>query len=947
MSEGGHAGGGQPRDPAVHATRLDRPQAALSTRVIPELVDAQQLPNAGMGGALVPGAEIGAYEIIRPLGHGGMAHVYAARDKRLGRRVAIKLMTRLDPDLATRFLFEARATAQCQHENIVVIYEVGEHDGEPFMVLEYLEGEPLDHVIRRGVVSAARAVALMIPVVRALRHAHALGIVHRDLKPENIYVTESGVVKVLDFGIAKAFEAGDDAPRERRARPSGAFSTQSVTRLGTAVGTPPYMSPEQLRGEAVDGRTDLWAVGVILFELIAGHHPLGRSLTPDHLHAVRANGSTAMPRAREGCDGIDDSVAHVIDRCLSRREEDGFATAAELLDALEETRTTGRALSADECPYPGLDAFDERDADRFFGREADVRRAVAKLRDQPLVALVGPSGAGKSSLARAGIAPALEQSGEHWLVVRLRPGRRPLESLASTLRDFGETAAPTDLADRLRVEPGYAGAALRDYARAAEAHVLVCVDQLEELYTLGASSEDRLSYTACLAGMADDASAPLRVVATIRSDFLDRVAEDPTFMGQLARGLLFLAPLDRAGLRAALVRPAELAGYRFERDDLVEDMLDELEGASGALPLLQFAAAKLWDGRDRDTMALTAQSYADMGGIAGALATHADRVVAAMPSTARRAARAIFQHLVTPEGTRSVADVEELVASGGADTTRQVIDQLVRARLLAVHTGTDETTVEIVHESLISRWPTLAGWLDEARDDVAFLDQLRTASKQWNDRGRTPGLLWRGDALDDARRWRARNPDRELPDREDAFLREAIFLADRDRIARKRRLITAFAVLVAIAAGAVIALLWIGSAQTAARKSAEQARDEAERALDAQAQAIAETERAEAERRQREAAEREAQTATAQVVEKDEDLRETNAQLAAALAEQEREAKRARAARDEATREAKRARDAEETVRAKQRQLEALLREKEARLRKLEAQQRKISTELK
>src|SRR5205814_1459088 len=149
----------------------------------------------------------------------------------------------------------------------------------------------------------------------------------------------------------------------------------------------------------------------------------------------------------------------------------------------------------------------------------------------------------------------------------------------------------------------------------------------EELYTQVADPAERAAYTQALSAVADDATSPLRVVLSVRSDFLDRVAEDPQFTSELSQGLFFLGPPNRDGLRDAIMQPAELAGYRFEVPAIVEDMLDRLETTPGALPLLQFAASKLWETRDPSRKLLTDASYRAMGGVAGALATHADNVV--------------------------------------------------------------------------------------------------------------------------------------------------------------------------------------------------------------------------------------------------------------------------------------------------------------------------------
>ena len=174
------------------------------------------------GAAIKPGTRVSRLEIIREIGAGGMGTVYLARDLRLGRRVAIKFLQSQNADTARRFLVEARATARCSHENIVIIYEVGEQDGCPFMVLEYLQGQPLSKLVRGDAkLPPQRAVELIMPVVRALTVAHEQGIVHRDLKPDNIFVTDAGTIKVLDFGIAKVLHEDKAPPVAERAAGAG------------------------------------------------------------------------------------------------------------------------------------------------------------------------------------------------------------------------------------------------------------------------------------------------------------------------------------------------------------------------------------------------------------------------------------------------------------------------------------------------------------------------------------------------------------------------------------------------------------------------------------------------------------------------------------------------------------------------------------------------------
>ncbi len=786
---------------------------------------------------LVEGARVLHYELIRELGRGGMGVVWAARDTKLGRRVAIKFLLDASRAVADRFLAEARATAAFQHENIVIIHDVAEPGAPlPYMVLEFLEGQPMRGLMgayQAGTkLAASRVVELALPVARALAAAHAIGLVHRDLKPENVFVTNTGQVKVLDFGIAKAVaptRSSHASPERSQIGELAASMSLNLTREGALVGTLPYMSPEQMGIGDVDHRSDIWALGIMMFEMIAGRHPID-PLTSEGL-ITNAVSDDPMPSIRELAPEIPEALVMLVDSCLRKRIVERVAQATDIVARLEDLLPgrAGRQLAEGESPYPGLTAFQETDANRFFGRQRDITRMVAKVRELPITGIVGPSGVGKSSFIRAGVGPALKASGERWDVVTLRPGRQPLASLASIVQKLttrsgmdveSQVGEHHQLMHRLRNEPGYVGTMLRARARASGGHVLLFVDQFEELYTLVPDIEERRAFTAALAGVADDAAAPLRVVVSMRSDFLDRVAEDPRMMEELSRGLVFLQPPDRNGLREALVSPIEMVGHRFETADMVEDMLSALAGTNGALPLLQFAASKLWDARDRQRRLLTVQSYNAIGGISGALATHADDVVAQMNERMQKLTQKIFRRLVTPERTRAIVELADLYQlAGDQQEVARTLEALVNARLLVVQTRADAGggSVEIVHESLIERWPTMRRWLDEDQEDAAFVAQLAAAAKQWEAKGHAAGLLWRGDAMEEARRWYNARP-RELPVREKAFLEAVFALARRGTRAKRLALIVSFCILGAVAAGASVMLVKISVANSEAEK---------------------------------------------------------------------------------------------------------------------------------
>ncbi len=797
--------------------------------------------------SLVPGSMVGQYELIRELGRGGMGVVYLARDPRLGRRVALKLLQTVDPEWTRRFLVEARATAQFNHENIVVIHEVGVHEDSPFMVLEYLQGQTLASLLEAsGAIQVKRAVEIMASVLRALSSAQELGIVHRDLKPENIFLTDSGVVKVLDFGIAKVLRGDQGADVLERTGGGDASRFGGDGTKSSFAGTLAYMSPEQWETrQDIDHRADIWASGVILFEMLAGRRPL--TAVDFGLYHEVVNLDTPMPSLADVAPSVPRELALAVDRCLKKRREERYSGARELLQDIEPF-LPGRFQPwrlFDRRPYTGLRSFQEDDAPLFFGRSREIAAFVSRIHDWPLSAIVGPSGVGKSSFVRAGVVPALRSFGVEWQVLVTRPGRQPLLALANQLAPLvggvavgGDASAQQqNLGIRLAHEPGYLGTVLRAAYRETRQKFVIFVDQFEELYTLCPDPAQRRTFAQCLAGAADDATSPVRVIVSIRSDFLGRVGEDAHFMSEVSKGLFFLGPPGPEGLREALVSPAEMVDYRFESEAMVREMLTYLEKTPGALPLLQFTAAELWEHKDDKRKLLTVESYRAMGGIAGALASHADRVVEKLTPEGRTLCRTLFLQLVTAERTRAIREVDELrQLANSAPEFDEVLAQLVESRLLVVQTGggSGGATVEIVHESLIEAWLTLRRWLEESHEDSMFLEQLRAAARQWEAKRRDPGLLWGGEMAEELERF-GRRHKRELPEVVRDFARAAA--AARVRRARlKRRLTVAAAVtLCGLLAAATIALVVVSEARTAAERNAvaaTAARRDAQRRLE-------------------------------------------------------------------------------------------------------------------
>ena len=286
--------------------------------------------------ALEPGSAIGAYAIVREVGRGGMGRVYLATDTRLGRTVALKALAPhlvRDPSQRERLRREARSAASLTHPGICTVYALEEIDGDLYIATEFIDGHTLGVEIRAGrrpsgdeVLRTARELAA------ALASAHARGIVHRDLKPENVMRANDGRLKILDFGLARILEEGG---------PEGASHTRSAgfaTRPGIVLGTPAYMAPEQINGEAVDARADVFAFGVLLYEYACGEHPF--AATTELAVVARVLGSEARPLL-ERCPDVPRGAAAVIARSLRKVPSQRFGSAAELVGALE---TVGDAV---------------------------------------------------------------------------------------------------------------------------------------------------------------------------------------------------------------------------------------------------------------------------------------------------------------------------------------------------------------------------------------------------------------------------------------------------------------------------------------------------------------------------------------------------------------------------------------------------------------------------
>ena len=814
------------------------------------------------------GCMVDHFCIMRLLGRGGMGEVYLARDTKLGRKVALKVVHPKalgSEDAIQRFLFEAKATARFNHPHIITVYAVGEDGGQPYLALEYLEGESLRRRLNQEQPGVQETVRIGLAVAEALKEAHGRGILHRDLKPENVMLGRDGRLRVLDFGLAKV------VPSKDLALAGNLSSAKSGEQLSTAqapqeseasavAGTPGYMAPEQWSDAPVTAAVDIWAMGVLLHEMVAGRRPYEEhNLVQQAL--VVCSPDPVPPLDLE--QALPKDLADLIGQCLRKRSH-RRPSAAEMVDCLLGLRDQGRDQAPPgEAPFRGLLPFDEHHRQFFFGRDAEIGAFVERIRVQPVLPVVGPSGAGKSSFVQAGVIPRLRECGP-LVTLRMRPGRRPFQTLASQVvaaqrqaqgKDpsdaFGAKTGPDPapgaaqpeapageargdgdtsddarrLAGQLLASPVLLNLVLQRLADRRGASVLLFVDQLEELYALVPEQDVRQRFMEALCAAADDPQMSVRVVFTLREEFLGRLAEGPGVRETLSHITVLRSP-DPGALLQILVQPVEAAGCAFEDQKLPREMVAEVGGERACLPLLQFCGQLLWERRDHDRGLLLRSEYEAMGGVAGALARHAEGILAGLPVGEVRLARSIVLRLVTADGTRRAMSRAGLLEGLEGDA-EGVLQRLTEARLITAtrSEGESEAELELAHESLINSWAQLRRWIDEGREDLVLLEELGQAASLWYTRGQLDDEAWQGDTLQEALR-AVEDCSSELPSQVVRFLESGQRREKRRVLGRRAFWATGITLLAAVAVVSVVVSLALGRRERDAQRQRSKAEDQ-------------------------------------------------------------------------------------------------------------------------
>jgi WD40 repeat protein/DNA-binding SARP family transcriptional activator len=717
--------------------------------------------------ALEPSARtLKGYRLLEPIGRGRFGVVHRAIQPSVDREVAVKVVPAEranDPAFVRRFFSEAHAVARLEHPHVVPLYDYWRGPDGAYLVMRLLRGGTLRERLDRGdPLDRSLATRIGDQIAEALAAAHHRGVVHHQVDADHVLLDEQGNAFLAGFGLTRP----PDTPRG-----DGEVSGPGAgAGAGAGTGTGTDLTARDAR-----------ALGLLLAQLTDG--------SPGPLAGVIARATSADAEQR-----YPDAVALHEDLVQAR-----------VGDAATHTPAASLAVpTRPPNPYKGLRAFTEADALDFFGREAMTSRLLSRLREGGpcgrFLAVVGPSGSGKSSVLRAGLIPAVRAGAlpgsEGWYVALMTPTDDPFRELATAL---GHVAVGLTDAAGEQLEDGPAGwsQAVRAVLPDHEGELLLVIDQFEELFTLVEDEERRRRFVATVVGAATGPEQRVRVVIALRADLYDRPLRYPALAELIRARTEVVIPLSPEELDRAVRLPAERVGVTVE-PALIADVVRDVADRPGVLPLLQYALTEQFDRAGGD--GLTAATYADIGGVAGALARRAEEVHAGLSAAAQLATRQLFLRLVSLGGEgvdatrRRVprSELESLAVDPGPMTS--AIEAFGDARLLSFdrHPGTREATVELAHESLLRVWDRLRSWTDAARDDLRAERRVAAATRDWLAADREPSFLLTGVRLEQVEAWRARSALATTPE-EREYLDASVAERDRaraeedERLARERR----------------------------------------------------------------------------------------------------------------------------------------------------------------
>ena len=706
------------------------------------------------------GKAVKSYEIEALLGQGGYGVVYRAHQSIVMREVAIKVILPKyanSPEFIRRFESEAQVVARLEHPHIVPLYDYWREPDSAYLVMRYLRGGSLrERIDQQGILNVEEAGRVLEQVGAALTFAHRNGVVHRDVKADNILMDEDGNAYLGDFGIAK--EVGNEGG-------SG----------GDIVGTPAYLAPEQIRGGEVGPQSDVYAFGIMLYEMLTGRRPFAEqtlaTLVYKHLNEPLPlidhvelnlppafNSIIQQATAKEVTERYPDALT------LVREFQQVLRQGTETLEiALEELDLSDFELIETKNPYKGLRAFQQADAEDFFGRSEMIERVLDRLQEPEaqnnFLAVIGPSGSGKSSLIKAGVLPALRkgriEGSENWFYAEMVPSHDPLEELAAALLSVATAPLP-GMVDLLRTDPNGLARGVQEALPTQDGKLVLMIDQFEEVFTQVESESDRQQFLDLVLAAVSSEDSPVIIIATLRADFYDRPLLYQNFGELIRQRTELVLPLSDRELEEAISGPAYRVGAVLE-EGLIELILQDVREQPGALPLLQYALTELFE--RRDGALLTTTAYQEIGGTLGALARRAEEVYKEFDDAGKEMVRQMFLRLVTlgegTEDTRRRILQSELMTLAQPQLVESVIDYFGRYRLLTFDRdeATRGATVEVAHEALIRQWERLREWLDESREDVRLERQLLYATEGWHAAGKDASYLMQGTRLQQFQEW--------------------------------------------------------------------------------------------------------------------------------------------------------------------------------------------------
>ncbi len=680
---------------------------------------------AHSGGGVAPGLSLRGYEIRGRLGERWSGVLFKAFQPAVGREVVIKVIRPEladEPTFIRRFDDEAQLVARLEHPHIVPLYDYWREPGAAYLVMRHMGGGTLADIISDGPLDSDRLAKLVDQIGAALETAHRSGVTHGRIGPNSILVDDAGNACLADFEITSSVRVDETV----------------IT--GSANTAAP---PEMRQDEGLTPASDLYSFAVTVAQAATG-------------------------RTEEVSDlvvGLDGQLAEV----LLRATDDEIATRFEGVGAFR--RAVATALRAgddpttpmvDENPYKGLRSFGQSDAGDFFGRERFIERLVSRLSRAGsagrFVAVVGPSGSGKSSVVRAGLLPALRQGAapgsSNWFTIEMVPAAHPFDQLELALLAVA-VKPPASLLEQLSGHQGIHRAIERILPEEHSTLVLV-VDQFEELFTQSAPDEAE-RFIDALVGAVRDEHSQVRVVATLRADFYDRPLGHRGLGELLRTGTEVLTPMSPEDLERAVSGPAERVGAVCE-PALVGELVAAVIDRPAALPLLQYTLTELFERRSGQMLMMSA--YRELGGVSVALVDRAEAIYVRREADEQRAAREIFLRLVSlGEGSgdtpRRVRLSELTAISDAGSYARRIADTFARHRLLGFDRDpvTRGPTVEIAHEALLTAWPRLQRWIEDARTDVRSERRLAEAAHEWVQNDRDPAFVLTGGQLAKYQNW--------------------------------------------------------------------------------------------------------------------------------------------------------------------------------------------------